>query len=477
MNAVDLMASRIQKSIRYRDYETGIFASACMLKHGDEFKILIGMLLYMNGEYSRALFHLQCMNTYTSKYYECLCYKKQKEYKKAIGCIEEIFEKKVVDDPEASEWIREMFIDAEDAEYLHSLLGDLYTFCGNREEAIEKYQMSLSKGYVFSSFENLLEENKAHLCVMKMNGKSTDLEDIIEEYLHDSIDRRDGVLNKHMKKYLDKVPGVGSYFISNAARMYFNLGMNEKSKMCFELVRRKDPMFVKNMDYYSTILWHSKDAVELGSLCKGLIKHMPGSANTWKALGNFYSHEGDYQRSVVCFKRSLCIEEDAYAYTLLGYESIQRNEYDNAMKYFNMSLRMHEGNYRAMFGSGLVYMKTEKLDNAEYFLRKAVETNPGNLQIKVHVMKFYTKRGRVDESMNVFADAFGMSDTDVHEIVRWVVGKKGRFREVEEFLVLELVEVLVLKSQAKLAMDVLECVEYRGESYSKKKEMVMDIIE
>lgn len=465
---------KICKSIRYRDYETAIFVASCLVPHRPEYRIVMSIVLYMNGEYSRALFHLHKLNTYTSKYYESLCYKRKKDYKKAIKSLELILDGRVDRDADVDPRVQEMLVDPDDSEFFECQLGGLYTLSGCREEAIGHYTRSFNKGLLLPAVENLLLENKIPVRRDKENAEQGCRRGAEAEYVRDSVEFGESLSPGLVKKYLEHVPGVGSYFISNAARRYFNLGMNDKSKACFELVRRKDPMFLYNTDYYSTILWHSKDVYELGTLCKGLIKHVPESPNTWKALGNFYSHQGDYQRSVLCFKRSLCIEEDSYTYTLLGYESIQRNEYDTAMKYFNQSLRMLGDNYRAMFGCGLVYTKTEKLENAEFFLKRAIEINPANLQIKVHAMKFYTKRGLADQSIRLFKEAFGMKYTDIHKIVECIVSRKGSFSDVEEFLLLEFVEILVLQNLPGLAADVLGCVEYRGESYSKKKELLMD---
>lgn len=474
-----LMGSRliekICKSIKYRDYETAVFLSSSLCSYGTGYRVLLPIVLYMNGEYSRALFHLHKLNTYTSKYYECLCYRKRKDYRKAIKSLEQVTEGRVDQDGEVDRRVQEMLVDPDDTEFFDALLGDLHTLCGNREEAMGFYISSFNKSPLFSATENLLLENRLPARMDKENVEVRMGEE--KEYIADSMEFAENTSQSLVKKYLERVPGIGSYFISNAARRYFNLGLNDKSKYCFDLFRKKDPMFPHNIDYYSTVLWHYKDITELGVLCKNLIKHVPESANTWKALGNFYSHQGDYQRSILCLRRSLHICEDSYTYALLGYESIQRNEYDTALRYFNLSLKMLSDNYRAMFGCGLVYMKTEKLENAEFFLRRAVETNPSNLQIKVHAMKFYTKRGLTDQSIKLFSDAFCLKCVDVHKLVEYVVSRKGGFSEVEEFLLLEFVEILVLQNLARLATDVLNCIEYRGDSYCKKKELLMDKLE
>lgn len=470
------LVKKVCKSIRYRDYETAIFIASFLLTYEPKYRILLPILLYLNGEYSRALFHLHKLNTYTSKYYESLCYKSRKDYKRAIKSLEFVIERRTQLDPMA-EGVEDMLVDPDDTEFFNSLLGDLHTLCGNREEAVECYTASFNKDPLFSPIENLLLENRLPVRPDKENARQSGEKGMERQYILDYAEFTENTSQSVIKKYSELIPGIGSYFISNVSRRYFNLGLNDRSKHYFELVRKKDPMFIHNIDYYSTTLWHYRDITELGVLCKNLIKYVPDAPNTWKALGNFYSHQGDYQRSVLCLKRSLYINEDSYAYTLLGYESIQRNEYDTALKYFNHSLKMLSNNYRAMFGCGLVYMKTEKLENAEFFLKRAVEVNTDNLQIKVHAMKFYTKKGLMDQSIKLFGEAFCIECTDVHKLVEYVVSRKGDFSEVEEFLLLEFVEILALQNLTKLAIDVLNCIEYRGDSYCKKRELLMDKIE
>jgi anaphase-promoting complex subunit 3 len=472
------LAGRIHKSIKYRDIETALFLLSSVPLNESKYRIILPILLYSNGEYSRALFHLHGLNTCTSRYYEALCHKKRKDYKRAIRSMEFVIGKTAQKDPAIDQRLQDLLVDPEDTEYFNSLMGDLYTLSGCRSEAIKYYLASYSKSSLFSPVENLLLENKLPPEADKENlDQGEKRASPIRKYILDSVGFMEKPSRTLIKEYLEHVPGIGSYFVSNAARHYFKLGLNEESKCCFDMVRNKDPMFLHNIDYYSTTLWHYKDVTELGALCKNLIKSAPESAITWKALGNYYSHQNDYQRSVLCYKRSLVIAEDAYTYTLLGFESIQRNEYDTALKYFNFSLKMLSDNYRAMFGCGLVHMKTEKFENAEFFLRKAMEINPSNLQIKVIAMRFYTKRNSTDQSVRIFSEAFRIEHTDVHKLVEHIKTRGTKFSEAEEFLLMELVEILVLQNLTKLAYDLLDCVEYRGDSYCKKKDLLSEKME
>lgn len=461
---------KFTSSMKYRDYDTAIFLASYISEIHPKYKILLPIALYTNQEYPRALFHLKEISTYTGRFYQALCLKAMKDYKNALLAIRQVLEKKVSRDVYIGDIIQQwFFVDSEADEYYLAIEGDLLSHMRDREAAINSYSNSYHKSPTYRSAKNLLLENAIpavnHQYLWRANG-------IIIEYIKDLAiftQTRDMSL---IKKYSKMVPGIGSYFISDVARVYFNLGLNEESKKWFEVIRNKDPFFLDNIDFYSTVLWHQKDVADLGTLCRSLVKYYPSSPITWKALGNFYSHKNDYQRSLMCFKRSLSIEENSYTYTLLGYESISRNEFDSALEYFNTSINMHLNNYRAVFGCAQVYLKIEKLDNAEYFIDRALEMNPLNLPIKVHAMKFYIKKGILEGACRILNAAFDFGTISPNEIADKVVERKGKFSEVEEFLLLEFIDVLLQGDSASSALNVLQCIAYRGESYHRKKEMI-----
>lgn len=460
--------SQFLKSFKYKNYENMSFLASYLYNNTTKYKILLPISLYHLGEYSRSLFFLTQMNTPTSLYYEFLCYKKLKEFKKALSSLKTLLYKSVEPDLLDLEIFR---VDLNDKEHLFIEMGLLHTQLYEREAANKYFLESFSIFPLYTAVENIVNEE------INVNVKSsTHYDTIIKVMLilqkarpfsvKNSVSNYQGTVDKFIKL----IPGIGSYILAFLAKQIFDLGYIEESKKIFYIIRSKDPKFIIYMDYLSTALWHSPDITELGILCKNLIIDSPNHPNTWKALGNFYNHKNDYARSMLSLKRSRYILNDYTTLNLLGFESIHRNEYLEALDYFKKSLLMLKNNYKSNYGCALVYEKLDKKDSAEYFYKKCFCNN----QMKVMGMKFYIKNNNIDSAIKIYKNAFEFNTSDINKIIKLTIDNKEKFDRVEEFLVLEFVEILIHLNLLDHALNVLNIVEYRGDTYYKKREMVFE---
>ncbi|KAF9763321.1 Protein bimA [Nosema granulosis] len=462
------LLNNLSKSLKYYNYENAKFVASILYSNDQKYTILLPIVLYLDGEYARAIFFLSEMDTYTSNFYLALCYIKIKEFKKAIANLKKIINEKCKEDELLEAPCDSLFIDKKDKSFFNDILGDLYVQVMERDDSIKAYTESYIQEPLYSSIENLLSENL--IPIFDENKTASPVMEYVNDMLNYYNNQNDSVLIK----YIDSVPGIGSYVLSNVGRKLFDLGMIKESKKCFYLLVSKDPKFLLNMDYFSTVLWHSANITDLGILCKNLIANAPESPITWKALGNFYNHKNDYQRSVLCFKRSLYIKSEHYTNTLLGYESIQKNEYDTALSYFRRSCFMLKDNYKALFGCALVFDKMEKKELAEAHYNAALQKNPRNKHIKVLAMKFYIRKGDMDTAIRIYADGMEFNTTEVEKLKESTLDGKRKFNELEEFLILEFAEILLKLNLVEYSKKVLNIVESRGDTYYKKKEMIYE---
>ncbi|EQB60395.1 20s cyclosome subunit (nuc2 cdc27) [Vairimorpha apis BRL 01] len=408
------------------------------------------------------------MNTPTSIYYEFLCYKKIKEFKKALNALKSLLYKSL--EIELLD-LENFIVDLNDKEHFYNEMGLLHTQLYDKDSANKFFLESFSIFPLYNTVENIINEglnvniktntyydNVIKIMLIKEKAKPFLLKEPKPSY-HDILD-----------KYIQNTPGIGSYILAFLGKQIFDLGYIEESKKIFYLVRSKDPKFIIYMDYLSTALWHSSDITELGILCKNLIIDSPNHPNTWKALGNFYNHKNDYSRSMLSLKRSRYIINDYTTLNLLGFESIHRNEYLEALDYFKKSQLMLKNNYKSYYGCALVYEKLDKKDSADYFYRKCFFNN----QMKVMGMKFYIKNNNIDAAIKIYKNAFEINTSDITKIIKMTIDNKEKFDRVEEFLVLEFVEVLIHLNLLDHALNVLHIVEYRGDTYYKKREMIFE---
>lgn len=462
----------ILKSFKYANYDNMAFLSSFLYSNAsNQYKLLLPISLYYTGEYNRSLFLLSSLNTVTSVYYKYLCYNKLKDYKKALICLTKI----ITDDVDEDDLDLDIFlVNKEDKEYFYNDMALLLTQLYDRDEAIRYFKMSYNIYPIFTTIENLIYENilttfdhQDILIRNKENIKKTNL--VSTSSLHELISD----LNKNeqnIEKYKNFIPGIGSYVVAFYAKSLFELGLIDESRRLFYILRSKDPKFMYNMDYFSTILWYSQDVTELGILCKNMIIDSPSSSVTWKALGNYYNHINDYKRSFLCLKRSSYILNEPYTLNLLGFESVYKNEYTEALDYFKKSNLMLKNNYKSMYGCALVYDKMDNKSTADFYFRKCMYNN----QLKAMGMKFYIKHGELDIALQIYKDAMKFDLSDINILVQQTLIKRGTFTNVEEFLILEFVEILTKLNLFEFAKNILNIIEYRGETYYKKKEMVYE---
>ncbi len=276
MNKEEL--NKIEKCFKYRDYETCIFLLSYFAVEDNEYSLILGIMLYFNKEYARAIYYLKQFNTYTSIYYKALAFKEMKRYKSAIEILNRIFNNTAKTD---SLLIlkNELELREEGMEFYYKLAGELYTLQGEVSRGIGKFETANRINSLYSVSNFLYGENRLELPV---ENKSENFVVKFFTYLNDqNYDK--------LKEYAKHIPGIGSYYISKAANENFIKNNMKSSLILFDLVRDKDPFFLNEMENYSNALFREKKANMLGLLAKELKDIAPNDHRTWITIANFYS--------------------------------------------------------------------------------------------------------------------------------------------------------------------------------------------
>lgn len=477
--------SKLKKCHRYKDLETAIYLSMHLSKYHQDFRLMSGVLLYENGEYSRSLGCLSKMNGITSLYFKALSYKKIKMYNEAIHCLVDILEHRNTSEYISDAYVKEFTLDPEDTEFIDSLYGELMVLKGNGKIGIEKYRKSMFKSPLLIPALSLFDEN---IVIAPINEFIRDpIMLLFQDLLRLSIsadnqpniatnpsESLNSMVNEHpfVNEYIESTPGTGSYLLSKVASMYCKLTNTKTGVQIFEMLREKDSAFIREMDIYSTALWINKDRNLLGLLSKSLISVSPSSHITWSVVGNYYSLCGLQKESTTCFMKSLNIQENPMAYSLLGFEYNIRNQYLEAQSYFKSSICMLENNDRAYFGLGVAYAETFKRQASEICFQKALSINPGSQSMKAYIVRYHVKNGENEKALEKIKEYLGFNDTPIDEIVQKVNMNIGRYTEMEELILCELVEILVKIKNKRLAELLLPCIQIRTSSYYSKRNLV-----
>lgn len=449
--------TRIQKSYFHRNLKSAIFQTE-YLKHESR-NLFLGILNYEDQNYAKALFHLKKQKTKTSIYYEVLCYKATKNYQKAVENLYIICENKGNLKDITTDTFFDLFIISDD-EYIHELHGDCLSHCNEREQAINSYSNAYNIYPLYNSVLNLIMEGKT--LKTKINIEN----EFITDLTLFSKNRDSNLLNKY-KQY---VPGIGSYFIGECARMYIDDGEFELASILFETIKKLDPFNFSYSHFYSTLLWYKKDTEKLALLCKTLVEYTPNSYILWIALGNYFSLKFDHTRAITCFKRSIFMNRNYYSLLLLGHEYILKQEYTLAQKFFTQSIKYYKNNYNAFFSVGIVHASTGKVEHAVNFFLKGIKINKRNVKLKVLLMELYNRNKETNKAMQLFLEIFKMETLDLKLLVKYI--NSNNLDLNRELALLELVDYLILEGYEDKCEEIMEAVSYRGRVYQNKKELL-----
>lgn len=127
-------------------------------------------------------------------------------------------------------------------------------------------------------------------------------------FLHFSRYECDAAL-KVLKKLSSAAQKRSPFCLALYARLYFEKVDYIRSLQFFEKLKLADRFRVRDMDYYSTLLWHLRKDYELSYLASDLSNYARNRAQTWCAIGNACSLQHETEAALRCFRRAAQIEQ------------------------------------------------------------------------------------------------------------------------------------------------------------------------
>ncbi|KAJ2497872.1 anaphase-promoting complex subunit cdc27 [Coemansia sp. RSA 2052] len=181
-------------------------------------------------------------------------------------------------------------------------------------------------------------------------------------------------------------------------RICFEAGRYPEAAQAFAAAQQLAPYRMRDMDMYSTLLWHMKREETLAQLAHSMVSAGRNwSPEAWIAVANCFSLDGDHSSALRSLGRSIQLFKAAhgaitvvprsdsggvgglaYAHTLVGHENVTSDELDRAQQAFRTAIRIDARHYNAWYGLGTVYLRLGKLDLAEYHFKRALALNTQN---------------------------------------------------------------------------------------------------
>lgn len=163
-------------------------------------------------------------------------------------------------------------------------------------------------------------------------------------------------------------------------KLHFEIVNYEMSLKHFNQLRKLQPTRVKEIEIFSTLLWHLHDKVNLSHLSNELIEILPNMPQTWCCLGNLFSLQRDHDEAIKYFEKATELDPQfAYAYTLQGHEHSSNDSIDTAKTCYRKAVACDPQHYNAYYGLGMCCMKLGQYEEALLFFEKARNINPVNV--------------------------------------------------------------------------------------------------
>ncbi|KAK2743033.1 anaphase-promoting complex subunit cdc27 [Myotisia sp. PD_48] len=209
------------------------------------------------------------------------------------------------------------------------------------------------------------------------------------------------------------------WVLSQLGRSYYEQALYSEAEKYFIRVTTIAPSRIDDMEVYSTVLWHLKHEVELAYLAHELMEVDRLAPETWCAVGNSFSLQGDHDQALKCFKRATQIDPKfAYAYTLQGHEHVSNEEHDKALDAYRHAIGADCRHYNAWYGLGRVYERMGNFKFAEQHFRTASNINPTNVLLMCCIGLVLERMGNQKAALDQYARASSMAPQSILARIR-----------------------------------------------------------
>ncbi|KAF9980183.1 anaphase-promoting complex subunit cdc27 [Mortierella antarctica] len=198
------------------------------------------------------------------------------------------------------------------------------------------------------------------------------------------------------------------------AKTRFGMEEYASAAQYFRRARELEPSLHRDMEMYSTCLWHLRDDMALSTLAKELKDSNRLSPQAWCALGNAYSRRHENDQALKCFQRAIQLHDRfAYAHTLSGHEYADLEEYDKAQTEYRAAMSIDPRHYYAWYGMGMIFDKMGKNDLALIHYKEAQKLNPSSGVLLYRVGTIQEKMNRITEALRSFEEALSLDPNNV----------------------------------------------------------------
>ncbi|CAL9732316.1 anaphase-promoting complex subunit Cdc27p [Monosporozyma unispora] len=194
--------------------------------------------------------------------------------------------------------------------------------------------------------------------------------------------------------------------LAQFGKLHYEISNYSMSSKFFVELRKLQPNRIKDLEIYSTLLWHLREKSALYSLSSQLVSKFPNKPETWCVTGNYFSLIKNHAESIKAFSRSTELNSKfAYAYTLQGHEYTANESFETAKEFYRKAIACDPHHYNAYYGLGDCASRLGKYEEALIYFEKARLINPINVILICCCGHALEKIGRYNQAVSYYGIA------------------------------------------------------------------------
>ncbi len=164
----------------------------------------------------------------------------------------------------------------------------------------------------------------------------------------------------------------------------------------------RNPNYVQAMKEQAKLYYKKGDYIKALKAAKKAEECNPDDPELYYRIGLIYYQRGKTYDAINYFKKSLEIDSGfSDSHMALGMVYLELGRYDDAIESFKVVVNddLYESPGTAYSNLGYAYMKKKDYSNAEYYLKKAIKTNPRFCVAYCNLGEMYSLKGEHEKAI------------------------------------------------------------------------------
>ena len=272
------------------------------------------------------------------------------------------------------------------------IMMDKYDFEKAKELASYYIAKFPENNYVYSALGRIyyIEDNPRAKEYLRISRAKNSFYGILSASLYDELLKKDEEAEKNLQEIIKQDPLLVSPHIAMGR---INLRNNNQKDALSEF-------FTAGILMYKAKLYN--EAKNAFTKVLSINDKIP---EVYLYLGKIYEETGSPSLALINLKKTNELKPGVDVLIHIGYMYSQKNEFDEAAKYFDMAIKDEPGNPQPYFFKGLLFSQEQNFKEAELYIKRAIKLNDKNDTYHFYLATVLEKQNKLEETIGSLKNA------------------------------------------------------------------------